>query len=209
MDDQNNERYPSNSYNVQKQQIATRSDNGVARTKREARPIASGKEKRRTLAQRFADRFLSFSREELETKIIDEWLFPGIANAIEDFVHFILFQGHGRPRYRRDRDEGRLRRVDYSGSYDDSRRDSYLSRRTRQPELVFDTRDEADEVLQTLYEYLDDYHRVTVKDLYSLADMPTDFAMNSWGWYDLSDATILKCSEGFLLQMPKIQEIRR
>ena len=206
MDDRNKEEYPSNSYNVQKQSISTRGE-GESRSKKDVRPIATAKEKKRTLTQRFADRFLSFTKEEITDRIIDEWLFPGIANAIEDLIHFVLFQGQGRPRRRRDGD--RLRRVDYSSSYDDNRRDSYLSRRTRQPELIFDTRDEADEVLNTLFDILDDYSRVTVKDLYSLADMPTDFTMTNWGWYDLSEATILKCSEGFLLQMPKIQEIRR
>ncbi len=208
MEDQNKEElYPGNSYSVQKQPLTKRSES--EKKERRQKPIAQAKEKKRTFGQKFADRFLSITKDEIQNRLIDEWLFPGICNAIEDLVHFILFQDRIRPGSRRDRDDGRMRRIDYNGRYDESRREPYLNRRTRQPELVFDTRDEANEVLETLYEYLDDYRKVTVKDLYTLADMPTDFTMTNWGWYDLSDAIVLRCDEGFLLRMPKIQEIRR
>lgn len=203
------EQYPGNSYNVQKQSIATRNDNAPSSNK-ERGPIASGKEKKKSIGQRFIESFLSVTKEEVQTRLVDEWLIPGVKHALEDLVHFILFQDRLRPGGRRSRDGDGLRRIDYSGKYDDrDRESSYISRRSRQPEIVFNTREEAEEVLEALFSYLDDYRKVTVKDLYSLADMPTSYTMTYWGWYDLSEAIVVRCEEGFLLKMPKIQEIRR
>lgn len=211
MDDQNKEElYPSNSFNIQRQPI-TKTDGSKQSKSDRNKVVASGKEKKKTFGRRVLDSFFTVTKEEIQNRFIDELLIPGIKHSLEDFVHFILFQDRLRPSRRRDRDDDRggLRRIDYSGRYSDEVRDSFISRRAKQPELVFDTRDEAEEVLQTMFEYLDDYKRVTVKDLYTLADMPTNYTMTDWGWYDLSDAVVLRCEEGFLLQMPKVRDIRR
>ena len=74
----------------------------------------------------------------------------------------------------------------------------------RKIKLLFNTQEDAYDVLydlkDTLLENIEGY--ATVRDLYSLADMPTNWAMNSWGWYDLKGVTIEQKGDEWILIMP-------
>lgn len=180
--------------------------------KDEIKPVARGKTKKKTFGERIAENFLATDREEIKEHLLFDWLIPGIKNAVEDIIHMLLYGEATDPRIRRKRGESRVERVPYNSIYDGKRRrdDEYIPRkRNRSPELIFDTRQDAEEVLSTLFEYVDDYGVATMKDLYSLADMPTDHTMYKWGWYDLREATVVKVREGFLLKMPKAEPIER
>lgn len=207
----NDEQYPGNSYmEAQRKTTITKIDSEETKPQTVKKPLVKGREKKKSFAKRFAESFFIITKEDIEEKLLTEWLVPGIKNMIEDAVHMVLFGGKSRAGYRKDENGNRLRVVSYDKAYDDNRSRGVISpRRNRKPELIFDTRDDADTVLETLFEYLEDYHRVTVKDLYTLADMPTDYTMNDWGWYDLSSAKVIRVEEGFLLDMPKVEVIKR
>ncbi len=74
----------------------------------------------------------------------------------------------------------------------------------RKIKLEFEDREEAEEVLDDLREELesskDGY--VSVRTLYSLADMPTNTEMFNWVWYDLEDCTIERAGVHYILRMP-------
>ena len=80
----------------------------------------------------------------------------------------------------------------------------------RKIRLTFQTREDAMEVLDDLREELEmtkDYY-VSVRTLYSLADLPTNSAMLNWGWYDLEDCEITREAENYILKMPPAEYIR-
>lgn len=74
----------------------------------------------------------------------------------------------------------------------------------RKIKLEFEDREEAEEVLDNLRDALesskDGY--VSVRTLYSLADLPTNNVMLDWGWYDLEDCTIERSGVYYILRMP-------
>ena len=176
-------------------------------------------EKKRTLGERIADNFLASSGGEIKEHILFDWLIPGIKNVVEDIVHMILF-GDSAPDSRlvRSRGESRMQTVNYNTIYNNKRRatDEYIPRKaSRQPELIFTRRSDAEQVLNGMLEYIDDYGRATMKNFYNIVFevsegeiyVPTDFQMTRLGWYDLSQATIVKVREGYLLRMPRAEGI--
>lgn len=73
--------------------------------------------------------------------------------------------------------------------------------------LEFQKRDDAQDTMIELKEMLEssDKGYVSVRDLYSLAEMPTNPEMNKWVWYDLEDSTIERSGDNYVLKMPPAQ----
>ena len=76
--------------------------------------------------------------------------------------------------------------------------------------VIFQSRTDAEAVLDALYETLRDYHAVRVADFYEAAGVTFDnYMANSYGWTDLSGAKILMTYDGYVIRMPKPCAIRR
>lgn len=97
-----------------------------------------------------------------------------------------------RDRDRRDRDDDRRdrRREPRSVSIDHT-------------EIVLDTRVEAEETLETMYELLSKYDVVTRRDLLSMVGEPTTPIDEDWGWTELRGARVHKVREGYLIDLPR------
>lgn len=89
---------------------------------------------------------------------------------------------------------------------DESRREP-PSRRARAKhdfgEIILESRVEAVNVLDTLYELLSKFEVVTVSDLYDALDIESAFTDNRWGWEDLQGSDIQRVRDGYLLVLPK------
>lgn len=203
------EKYPSNAYH----DIKPRPLDSNKKKKEDPKPVAKGKEKKRSLMERLTDSFVSTSGDDIKDRVIFDWVIPGIKNILEDIVHMVLFGEKTDPRITRSRGESRLNRVAYDQRYEQRRlKDEYIpspQRRTREPQITFSTRGEAEDVLTRMFDIVSEYQRATMKDLYSLSDMPTDFAMSNWGWRDLTGSSIVETRGGYVLKMPKAEELRR
>lgn len=179
------------------------------------------REKKRTVGERIADNFLATDSSELKEHFIFDWLIPGIKTIVEDLVHMILYGSGASNDIRRERGRSEIRRVPYNSIYDGRRRnEEYIPARrgNRNPELIFDYRSDAEQVLSGINEYIDDYGSASMKDFYSIVsevsdgriDIPTDFQMTQWGWYDVTTASIAQVrGGGWMLRMPKAEVIKR
>lgn len=204
---ENREKYPSNAY----RNISPNAQNQDQKKKREApSPVAKGKEKKKSIGERLTDSFLAANGEDIKERVIFDWVIPGIKNILEDIVHMLLFGDKPDSRITRSRGESRISQVRYDKYYDKRReRDEYIpQKKSRNPELIFGTRADAEDVLTRMFDLLSEYGRVTVKDLYSLADMPTDFAMSNWGWRDLTGSSVVEVRGGYLIKFPRSEELR-
>ena len=74
----------------------------------------------------------------------------------------------------------------------------------RKIKLEFSDREEAEEVLDDLRERLEESNTdyVSIRDLYSLADLPTNSIMCEWVWHDLEDCSIYRQGDHYILKMP-------
>lgn len=83
-----------------------------------------------------------------------------------------------------------------------------LSRQSRArqsfDELVIQTRVEAEEVIDRMYDLLSRYGMVTVAELYELTGVQSSHTDHKWGWTELRGAKVARLrSGGFLLDLPE------
>lgn len=171
------------------------------------------KAKKKRFTEQIADNFLNIDYDSIKTRLLYDWLFPEIISTIGDVLRMI-FSKDGNPVRRRGGDR-RGGYTPYNSISDEKRKEREHSDPTRQNfrriKLVFYTREDAESIIDDLRESLQESSGgyVTVRELYSLADMPTNWSMNSWGWYDLEDAIIERDGDDYVLEMPKAEVIRR
>jgi len=81
-----------------------------------------------------------------------------------------------------------------------------MSRRARAghdfDEIVLDTRNEADEVIDRLYDLVGTYDTASVADLYELLGLSSSHTDHKWGWADLHGAGVQRIRDGYLLDLP-------
>jgi hypothetical protein len=71
-------------------------------------------------------------------------------------------------------------------------------------DIVINTRQEAEEVLERLYDALNKYESVSVADLYELTGLKSDHTDHKWGWRNLHGANVGRVrGGGYLLDLPE------
>jgi len=184
--------------------------------------IATGKKVPQSAGRKFLSEFLADDIHSIRDYIVWDVLLPAVKNAISDTVtngiDMLLF---GQTRTRTT--AGSVRRITpYSSissnnvssnrivKYNDISEQRHNNRGLggySYQEVVLATRPEAEDVLAHMRLYLDRYQVVTVADLYDAVGEVPDMIDNKWGWTDLSGAAVQRCSDGFILRMPRIEPI--
>jgi hypothetical protein len=70
-------------------------------------------------------------------------------------------------------------------------------------DIVLDTRAEALEVIERMFDVVAKYQVVTVADLYELVGLSPSPIDHKWGWSDLRGAGPTRVTNGYLLDLPK------
>lgn len=85
----------------------------------------------------------------------------------------------------------------------------HFRRRNRREasDLVLTSREQAEEILGTLMEVVDKYGVASLADLYELAGLQSSPIDRKWGWTYLTNADIRQVREGWLLEIPPMEEI--
>ena len=69
-------------------------------------------------------------------------------------------------------------------------------------EIVLDSRLEAEEVIDKLFELVSRYEAATVADLYELVGLASTHTDHKWGWTDIRGSGVTRIRDGFLLDLP-------
>lgn len=82
-----------------------------------------------------------------------------------------------------------------------------ISRRARSmhdfDEIVLASRQEAEDVIERLFDLVGQYGSATVSDLYELVGLQSTHTDNKWGWEDMRGAGVTRVRNGFLLDLPE------
>lgn len=70
-------------------------------------------------------------------------------------------------------------------------------------EIVLESRQEAEAVLDQLYDLLSKYDEVTVSDLYELTGIKSTHVDKQWGWANLKGSGVSRVRGGYLLDLPE------
>lgn len=69
-------------------------------------------------------------------------------------------------------------------------------------DVVFETRKEAEQVLELLRDIIYTYDLATCADYYDLVGLQPDYKDNRHGWTDLKDAVVKRVSRGYIIDLP-------
>lgn len=173
------------------------------------------KTKKKSLGRKMAETFITDDIENVKSYIFFDVIVPTIKNAISDAitngVDMLLF-GETRTSRRASSLSGLNQKTSYSSYYNKSKTEStgrsVINReRYSADDVILGTRGEAEEVLNAMLDILDEYHVVSVADLYDLIGKTTNYMDNKYGWVDLSRAKIEPTRDGYFIRLPRTELI--
>ena len=196
------EDYKSNSDKIRQEQQSEK--------KVEAVITGAAKTRKKGKVQKFADVFIAEDTNNVKSYILTEVIVPAVKKAISDIVttgiDMILYGETGRSKknvtaskvsYRNYYDQSADRFVRASSAYNKRNAPDY-------DDILFDTRGDAEAVLDAMGDIIAQYGTVSVADLYDLARVPNDnFTMNRYGWSNIGGATPVRVRDGYILKLPR------
>ena len=188
----------------------------LERKERYTEKVTTGlvKKQKKTLSKRVIDALFDQKVDEAIDYAKNNVIKPGIRKVAFDAVMGALsmvFFGDVRGIYNSEsggRTGGGAGRRGYDRIYDSGRSNRRSS--VDISDILFETREDAERVLDRLYSDLERYGRVRVADLYSAAGVSGNsiWTDNNYGWFNLDRAAPYPTSEGWQLDMPPAESLR-
>lgn len=183
------------------------------------RKVTEGKvvKRKKGLGRKLEETIIGDSADNVKDYIIWDVLVPALKETISDAVsggiQMLLFgEKHPSTRGNVSRDRG-TSYVSYSSYYNRdkpvrpregrSTGDSRVRRSIETEEIILETRGEAESVLDSLMDIIDNYGEASVADLFELVGIPSEYTDNRYGWENLSMARVDRIRGGYLLNLPK------
>lgn len=179
----------------------------AAREGQRAEKVVRGKVKtKNNEVRKWTDIFFSDDTANVGNYILMDVLVPSIKKAIYDIVvnslDMSLFGGRGG---KRSGDK-----ISYTAYSNSSKRDrdersyrSYSSADRGYQDIIFETRADAKDVLDSMDEIMETYDRVRVADMFDLAGLTCEHTLNNYGWTDIRSAKIVPAADGYRIKMPR------
>lgn len=170
----------------------------------------STKLQKKNKVQKFADIFIAEDAANVKDYILFDVVIPAVKKAISDIVttgvDMVLYGESGRSHksnmtsnvsYRSyyDRDNDRVR----AGSAYSNRHSTFDC-----TNVIFNTRGDAEAVLDAMNDIISKYQIVSVSDFYDLAGVSSDnYTMYRYGWTNIGGATAVRVKDGYILKLPR------
>lgn len=163
--------------------------------------------KKKTGIAKLADIFIADDITNVKSYIVNDVIVPTIKQGISDAVSIILYGDVQRAKKRNGS------KVSYGGFYSNPQSDRNERRSVgahvvnsghHYKNIVLDDRGEAENVLSTMEEYIDQYEEASIHTFYDLIGITDNNYMNhDWGWTNLSSAKIIRVRDGYAFKMPE------
>ena len=173
----------------------------------------TAKVRKKSDANKLADVFISEDINNVKSYILMDVLVPTIKKAIVDIVsdgiNMIFFGGAGP--HKSSRSGGS--KISYTNFYESRDERKYTNARPATSrfdyeDLEFNTRGEAEAVLDEMANCIESYGFVTVADMYDIADVTHPYTSAKYGWTNLSTAEVARCRDGkYIIKLPKARPI--
>lgn len=172
--------------------------------------VVSGKvkTKKKSEIRKFTDLFISDDANSVKSYIINDVLVPSIKKAISDIVtNGIDIILNGEPSKKKNSGS----KVSYRSYYDSQNEyRSNISTKSRfdYDDIVFETRGDAERVLDLMQEIIDRYDFVSVSDLFDMADLTAPYTGNRYGWTSIRSACVIRDNGGgYVIKLPRARAL--
>lgn len=179
-------------------------------------------ERKKSLGYRFKNIFFSGTLKDATKYVTADVIFPALRDLVYDIGNTTMKRmlwGDTSPGGRRRHLEVRSR-VQYNNplirTIDPRSRDAYLPDQPPHPyrlqrmdlnDIILQTKEEAELVIERLIDIVDKYQVASVADLYELIDLPSSHIHQKWGWSYIHNAEVRQIREGYLLVLPEPEAI--
>lgn len=168
--------------------------------------------KKRSGLTKITDQLVSEDVNNVKSYILTDVFIPAVKKLVYDIItdgfSMILYGSTG---------AGKKKTIGSNVSYrqfydrrdDDRRTLSTSSSRFEYDDLIFDSRGEAEAVLNQMDVIIDTYGFVSVADLYDLADLSAPYTSNKYGWTNVSTADVARLRDGgYVIKLPRAMPIK-
>lgn len=175
-------------------------------------PVAKGQQqvKKKSIGHKLAETFFSESIDNVGEYVSTNIIWPSIKKLIVDgFTGAInmLFYGNGAGGA--SNPNVRTPQTNYAGMYNNRQAPSVRNRNLHVfDDVIFQTRQEAEEVLNGLGNLVAQYGAASVADFYALSNLDSAYTDRNWGWTNLTGTTITWMRDGYLINLPRAVSLR-
>ena len=169
--------------------------------------------KQKSKIQNVAETFFGGDLKDVASYVVVDVMIP----AAKDMLYDTVSQGFSRLLFGEVRQRTASTNREYT-SYGSMSRDRSLrrvdqSRRDRVSsndfdDITFRDRRDAEAVMDTLMDTIDHYGQCSVADLLKASGMSPKYTDYDSGWHDLSRASISRYRDGYVLNMPRTEDLR-
>ena len=175
--------------------------------KKEIKRVTSGKVKvkKKTALQKMAGGLFADDAEKVKSYILMDIILPTLADGITDVLKKSIDAIFGRES--RSSSNSRSSKISYRSYYEspDNRGNSAKTRGVyNYDDIIFNSRGEAEEVLDRMDELVQGYGNVSVAEFYDLAGVSSEYTSNKYGWTDIHTAKVVRVSgDGYMIKLPR------
>ena len=186
-----------------------------AKDKKEIVPVAKARVKRESTARKVVGEIIREDARSVGETVLWDVIIPTVKNLISDTVTRgieSMLYGDSRPR-------SRSNYSDYSGySRPKGSRDRPAERRERRSarqaepernEIIFDSRSDANDVIDRMSDLIDQYGQASLADLNALIGASSHFIDDNWGWTDMGSFNVRQVRDGFMLTHDEPQSLKQ
>lgn len=186
------EEYKSNSFKSKEQD-----------SKKSEKLVSSSKLRTKTQARKIADKLIAGTVSEVVTHIITDIVIPSVQRAITDSINIMLYGDAS------DRGSRKQSNISYWTASNRPRERRCDDRRSpaSYDDIIFDTRGDAELVLDKMDEIIDSYGTVSLLDFYEMAGQECPYTYRKYGWTNISSASVIRVRDGYVVKLPKAMPI--
>lgn len=187
-----------------------------SKEKKDITPVAKARVKRESTARKVVGEIIREDARSVGETVLWDVVIPTVKNLISDTVtrgiESMLYGGDSRPRSRNSY-------SDYSGySRPKGNRDRPTERRDRRSarhaepernEIIFDSRSDANDVIDRMSDLIDQYGQASLADLNALIGASSNFIDDNWGWTDMGSFDVRQVRDGFMLTHDEPQSLKQ
>lgn len=188
-----------------------KSKEGVVQEKKTADKVITGNATRKKKGEllRMADSFLSEDIANIKSYVKDEVIIPSIKRAIHDVITNSADMMFGRYDSPKSKKSSGASYISYD-KYSSKSSDSYSRPRVEPKDryevdtIQYDDRGQAELVLSSMREVLNDYPAVTVANMYEFSGFRPNYVDYNYGWINLDSAEAVRMMNGqYTIRLPK------
>lgn len=191
------EEYPNNSMRSKETNNQNKQTDSIRGKK-----VVTGnvKTKKKSELMKIVSAFMPKDIESYKQGLIDNTIIPGIRNMLTNSINSFFDEDYSarkpngiEPSYR----------SYYNKNNNNSQQRASTYRAYAFDDPIFDSRYDAQEVLDRMHDIMIQYKAVSVADFYDLAGITHNYTDNKYGWTDISSACIMRSGDGYYIRLPK------